>query len=79
MGQLLVLKDIGMNPHEINRACSHKTDSYKGAPLTFGNGKMAEWFKAHAWNACLRESVTRVRIPLFPPFPQKSILRAAVC
>ncbi len=28
---------------------------------------MAEWFKAHAWNACVRESVPRVRIPLLPP------------
>jgi L-iditol 2-dehydrogenase len=30
---------------------------------------MAEWFKAHAWNACVRESVPRVRIPLLPPGP----------
>ena len=28
---------------------------------------MAEWFKAHAWNACVRESVPWVRIPLSPP------------
>ena len=31
-------------------------------------GRVAEWFKAHAWNACIRESVSRVRIPLCPPF-----------
>jgi hypothetical protein len=30
-------------------------------------GEMAEWFKAHAWNACIRETVSRVRIPLSPP------------
>jgi hypothetical protein len=29
---------------------------------------VAEWFKAHAWNACVRESVPWVRIPLSPPF-----------
>lgn len=28
---------------------------------------MAEWLKAHAWKVCLRETVTRVRIPLSPP------------
>jgi hypothetical protein len=30
-------------------------------------GRVAEWFKAHAWNACIRESVSRVRIPPLPP------------
>ena len=29
---------------------------------------MAEWLKAHAWKACKRETVSRVRIPLSPPF-----------
>ncbi len=28
---------------------------------------MAEWLKAHAWNACIGESLSRVRIPLSPP------------
>ena len=32
-------------------------------------GQVAEWSKAHAWNACRRETVSRVRIPLCPPFP----------
>jgi hypothetical protein len=30
-------------------------------------GQVAEWFKAHAWNACVRESVPWVRIPPCPP------------
>lgn len=30
------------------------------------NGKMQEWFNWHAWRACVRESVPRVRISLFP-------------
>ena len=29
---------------------------------------MAEWFKAHAWKACLGETLSWVRIPLSPPF-----------
>lgn len=28
---------------------------------------MAEWLKAHAWKACVRETVPWVRIPLSPP------------
>ena len=31
------------------------------------NGQVAEWSIAHAWKACVRESVPRVRIPLCPP------------
>src|ERR1035441_1143396 len=30
-------------------------------------GEMAEWFKVHAWKACLGETLTWVRIPLSPP------------
>src|SRR5437764_4827289 len=29
---------------------------------------MAEWLKAHAWKACLGETLTWVRIPLSPPY-----------
>ena len=28
---------------------------------------MTEWLKVHAWKACVRETVPRVRIPLSPP------------
>ena len=31
------------------------------------NGEMAEWFKAHAWRACIEETLSWVRIPLSPP------------
>ena len=31
-------------------------------------GEVAEWSKAHAWKVCRRETVSRVRIPLSPPF-----------
>ena len=29
-------------------------------------GEVAEWLKAHAWNACIGETLSRVRIPLSP-------------
>src|SRR5262249_48634994 len=32
------------------------------------SGEMAEWLKAHAWKACVRETVPWVRIPLSPPW-----------
>lgn len=38
---------------------------------------MAEWLKAHAWKACVRETVPWVRIPLSPP-SQRSHLFAIV-
>ncbi len=31
-------------------------------------GGVAEWLKAHAWKVCIRETVSRVRIPPPPPF-----------
>ena len=31
------------------------------------NGSVAEWSKAHAWKACRRVTVSRVRIPVDPP------------
>ena len=31
------------------------------------SGEVAEWLKAHAWNACIGETLSRVRIPLSPP------------
>src|ERR1700716_3007864 len=34
---------------------------------TVTSGEMAEWLKAHAWKACVRETVPWVRIPLSPP------------
>lgn len=36
------------------------------------NGQVAEWSIAHAWKACVRESVPRVRIPLCPPLRYKT-------
>lgn len=37
------------------------------------DGEVAEWLKAHAWKVCLRETVTRVRIPLSPPVSQNCL------
>src|SRR5262249_11192186 len=36
---------------------------------------MAEWLKAHAWKACMRETVSWVRIPLPPPEASFAFLR----
>ena len=30
-------------------------------------GEVAEWFKAHAWKACIGETLSWVRIPFSPP------------
>ena len=38
------------------------------------DGEVAEWLKAHAWKACKRETVSRVRIPLSPPLQKRLIL-----
>ena len=34
-----------------------------------GFGEVAEWLKALAWKACIRETVSWVRIPPSPPIP----------
>src|ERR1019366_2592878 len=34
---------------------------------TVADGEMAEWLKAHAWKACIGETLSRVRIPVSPP------------
>src|SRR5690606_3047631 len=48
-------------------------------PDSKADGEVAEWLKAHAWNACIRETVSRVRIPLSPPFdPLSSPLQACL-
>jgi hypothetical protein len=39
------------------------------------SGEMAEWLKAHAWKACVRETVPWVRIPLSPPYALCAALR----
>ena len=41
-------------------------------------GGVAEWLKAHAWKVCMRETVSRVRIPPPPPAkPQQPVSAAA--
>src|SRR5258707_5973058 len=41
-------------------------------PRRNSSGGMAEWLKALAWKACIRETVSWVRIPLPPPPTQDS-------
>ena len=54
------------------RKCGARTSPshVKGCALEKFGG-VAEWLKAHAWKACLRETVTWVRIPLPPPRPRE--------
>ena len=33
-----------------------------------GAGEVSEWLKEHAWKACMRATVSGVRIPISPPF-----------
>ena len=33
----------------------------------FESGSVSEWLKEHAWNACMRETVSEVRILSLPP------------
>src|ERR1700733_14545217 len=46
------------------RVCVRPHVWYSPPPVA---GEMAERLKAHAWKACVRESVPRVRIPVSPP------------
>ncbi len=55
------------------RRCISPTRAAKPAGATCKDGEVAEWLKAHAWKVCLRETVTRVRIPLSPPVSSKSL------
>ena len=41
-------------------------------PQFFRSGEVAEWLKAPAWKACIRETVSWVRIPPSPPVKLKS-------
>ncbi len=34
-------------------------------------GEVSEWLKEHAWKVCIRESVSRVRTPLSPPYSKR--------
>ena len=47
--------------------CQRESGRYSAPGASAGG--MAEWLKAHAWKACIRETVSWVRIPLPPPPP----------
>src|SRR6185436_16497532 len=50
-------------------------EKYRSRLHDTGAGEMAEWLKAHAWKACIRETVSWVRIPLSPPVWPLNILK----
>ena len=42
------------------------------------DGEVSEWLKEHAWKACVRETVPRVRIPPSPP-PKEDVQTPKYC
>ncbi len=40
----------------------HPIEGFKA----LSRGEVSEWLKEHAWKVCIRETVSRVRIPLSP-------------
>ena len=49
--------------------CAALAGTLYSPPCRSRAGGMAEWLKAHAWKACIRATVSWVRIPLPPPAP----------
>ena len=65
-------RETGHSPYSTARACypdeRHPAQLEQVAAAAFPRtGEMAEWLKAHAWKACIGETLSRVRIPLSPP------------
>jgi hypothetical protein len=57
-------------PRPVQHAwCPGRCADRRGLGDTRVSGWVAEWFKAHAWKACVRESVPRVRISPHPYAP----------
>ena len=57
-------------PRTVQHAwCPGRCADRRGLGVTRVSGWVAEWFKAHAWKACVRESVPRVRISPHPSAP----------
>lgn len=76
-----LLSDIEQRKSPNNRKCVGPVRHFKFvAPI--GNiterGEVAERSKAHAWNACRRETASRVRIPVSPPAASKRYESLAV-
>ena len=52
--------------------------NFRAAARQGFRGEVAEWLKAHAWKACMRVTVSWVRIPLSPP-PSLGFCRLPIC
>jgi hypothetical protein len=69
----LVRGTYGKRPNPAHLCCAARRDGYSPRRA----GEVAEWLKAHAWKACIRETVSRVRIPLSPPASWRMLPPAA--
>ena len=58
----------------LRRLACPSVERFAGIATLGHRGGVAEWSKAHAWSACMRETVSRVRIPLPPPIPGRKAL-----
>src|SRR5215472_9057335 len=54
----------------VSAGCNREPCGYIASAI-FRSGEVAEWLKAHAWKACIRETVSWVRIPPSPPVKLK--------
>ncbi len=52
--------------------CSATLARLDGHQLSSRSGEVSERLKEHAWKVCIRETVSRVRIPPSPPDPYKA-------
>jgi hypothetical protein len=43
--------------------------------VSIRRGAVSEWFKEHAWNACIGVTLSRVRIPPAPPRSKRNFFR----
>ena len=51
----------------ITEVAGHTKKCVINRTITTYHGEVSEWLKEHAWKACVRETVPRVRIPPSPP------------
>lgn len=71
MFRQLLVKKFGDSSGRIIRrqkkSCELENAKHFSRSQIRDSGQMSEWFKEHAWKACVGETLPWVRIPLCPP------------